>query len=56
MTNDELLWSVIYKGSECVKKHGFCAENIKKKKKVFVNSKISINFAPFLKAKHVLLF
>ncbi len=39
-----------------VKKHSFGGGNEKKLEKVFVNSKISINFAPFLKAKHVLLF
>ncbi len=39
-----------------VKKHSFWGGNEKKLEKVFVNSKISINFAPFLKAKHVLLF
>ncbi len=44
------------KGGKSVKKHIFLGSVINFFEKVFVDSKISINFAPFLKAKHVLLF
>ncbi len=47
---------ILIKSPKYVKKHIFSCERHKKIEKVFDNSKISINFAPFLKAKHVLLF